>query len=131
MDNKTISFDGLENAFMALIDEFVDECVDDVNEAVVESSKVALKELRNNTPDGAGKYHDWKEYQKGWKRKTEKNPIGPNSVIIYNGKKPGLTHLLEKGHVNKDGSRAKAFPHIEEAAEKAIEDLERRLNAEL
>ena len=126
-NNKKVTLDNLENAFIAILDEFVDECEQDVNEAVVESSKVAINKLKKETPPGAGRYHDWAEYQSGWKRKSSKNTIGDVSVHIYNSKKPGLTHLLEKGHVLPDGRRTRAFPHIEDAAEAAIDDLMRRL----
>ena len=33
-----------------------------------------------------------------------------------------MTHLLEKGHANRDGGRTKAYPHIKPAEEEAVKE---------
>lgn len=127
-NNQRISVDQLDSAICEIVAEFLEDCEEDVNEAITEAGKIAVNSLKKTTPPGAGKYRDWGEYQKGWRRTTKKNVLGDVTVTIHNAKKPGLTHLLEKGHVLQDGTRARAFPHVEPAAEEAIEYLEEKLN---
>lgn len=117
--------DQLQGALNKIIDDFVVDCQLEVDKALEASAKVGKEEVKKE-PAGAGKYHDWDDYEKGWVVEKEVFAFGPH-YIIRNKKKPGLTHLLEKGHVNVDGSRARAFPHVEPAAEEAVKDLIRRL----
>lgn len=53
------------------------------------------------------------EYAKGW---THKITDSGRSVTVYNnGKNKSLTHLLEKGHLSKNGGWVPAQPHIKPA----------------
>lgn len=123
--------DKFSDAIDDIIREFIDEEQDAVNEEVRAVAMETRKELKTTTPAGAGKYNDWGEYQSGWRVKTEKDGLGDLTAIIHqpsDGGKPGLTHLLEKGHANANGhGRARAFPHIAPAAEKAFDEIKRRL----
>lgn len=124
----SIELDDLENVFYGIVEDFIDECEEDVKKAVREVGKEAAEKLKTETPAGAGRYHDWGAYQQGWTATTKATDLDSAEVIIHNTTKPGLTHLLERGHVNADGkTRAKAFKHIEPVAEEAMEDLLRRL----
>lgn len=49
-------------------------------------------------------------YDKGWKSKLVKERLSYRAYI-YNDK-PGLPHLLEKGHAKRGGGRTRAFPHV-------------------
>lgn len=51
---------------------------------------------------------------------------GAKAYRIHNKAKPGLTHLLEKGHGGPHPARA--HPHIADAAQAGVDDLERRMN---
>ena len=106
----------------------------DVSEAVEkaadEAAKVTKAELRSTSPTNKG------DYKKGWAIKKVRKQ---KSVIVYNAKFPGLTHLLEKGHVIRNGKgeygRAPAHPHMGKAADKGadvflketMDDLDKQL----
>lgn len=53
------------------------------------------------------------------------------SKIVYNREHYRLTHLLEFGHANRDGSRTKPILHIRKTEdkykEKFVEELERKI----
>ena len=66
-------------------------------------------------------------YSKGWDY-TFTSRGGELKVTVGNTTKPSLTHLLEKGHMNRDGSWTSARKHIEPAYDAAVEFLERRLH---
>lgn len=110
--------------------EILDMVSDEVREAVAEggdkASKTSKSELRKVSPDETG------DYKRGWRIKKDKKN---NDFIVYNAKKPGLTHLLENGHVvvkaNGRQSRAPAYKHMEPAEEKGIDVFEETINDEL
>lgn len=123
-DNIKVSVDGFEKALGGIISDFLEECKEDTEKALEESAKIAEEEVKKE-PAGAGKYRSWKKYSNGWTVDRVMFATGPQFVI--HNKNYRLVHLLEKGHVNVDGSRARAFPHVEPAADKAVKDLIRRL----
>lgn len=103
-----------------LIDRALDDYMTDMTEvffkAMSNAGKRAKKELNIRSPKLSG------GYAKGWAIRTKRERYGIN-VLIYNKAKPGLTHLLEKGHAMKNGGRAPAYPHISIAREIAEEYL--------
>ena len=108
---------------------------DELKKDIRDCGKLALEEVKK-PPPGAGKYHDWGDYSSGWHYRTEEK-FGIYSIRIRNTKKPGLTHLLELGHVvhtndpETDGKTwSKKFPHIAKAAAKASQELTRRIHGQ-
>lgn len=81
--------------------------------------------LRSTSPRRTG------DYASGWGVKV----LDADTFVVYNKKMPGLTHLLENGHVirNKYGTygRAPAYKHIEPAADAAQEELIAEIEARL
>lgn len=118
------------------IEKILEGYVGDVKEATNEAQDVVAKEcvqkLKNTSPKRAG---GGKHYANGWAVKRSRSLTGINAVVVYNKNKPQLTHLLEKGHVVRNGKgtygRTSAIPHIapveEFAADKLPEEIERKL----
>lgn len=128
MASSKVNLNNFLHEFDTILDDFIDEEQELVNEEIRKIGRETRKELKTTTPSGAEKYHDWTEYQSGFQTSEDRNAFGDIVVTVSNKKKPGLTHLLEEGHVNANGhGRARAFPHIAPAAEKAFEELKRRL----
>jgi hypothetical protein len=79
--------------------------------AKTEVAKNTVKHLKSTSPKLTG------DYAKGWVRKR----VG-SAEVVHNRTDYQLTHLLENGHVNRDGGRTQAYPHIRPAEEDAIEE---------
>lgn len=99
----------------------------DIQESIQEEAeKVAKKgvaELKETSPKR--KLHGGK-YAKGWRVKTNKGR-GYIDCTIHNSTNYQLTHLLEKGHLNRDGSKTKAFVHIAPVEQKCIKEYEKNV----
>ena len=92
----------------------------DVAEEITEAKNIVSKEFKTDvskdSPEKTG------SYQNGWRIKKFKN-----SNIVHNKTDYQLTHLLEHGHVNKDGGRTEARIHIRPNEEKAVKDFLKRV----
>ena len=117
----------------AMLNEYVQEVQDAIDDAAKEAAEVTARELRANSPKrekGKGKG----KYAKGWKVK-KRNEAHLVAYVVYNRSSPGLTHPLEHGHVarNQYGSygRVRAIPHIGPAADAGIQRFELAVKARL
>lgn len=53
------------------------------------------------------------------------------SKAVYNRQHYRLTHLLEFGHANRDGSRTRAIPHIRPTEDKYREKFRQELEEKI
>lgn len=94
----------------------------ELDEPVLAACKAAKK-----TAKAAGTYKDRPTargtYRSGFDYRVNKS--GKYECIGYvgNRKKPGLVHLLEKGHATMNGGRTRAFVHMKTGADKGEEVL--------
>ena len=140
-----------ENLVAALVSacqEYTDEVKETVEDGIIKIGEEAVAEVKLLSPEyeGAdrtsktGKHYHTKNkemkypkgsYKRSWKCTVEKER-GKIQVTVH-AKSPHhrLTHLLENGHLNRDGTtRSKAIPHIsvanadaEKKVDKLLEDL--------
>lgn len=104
-----------------VIEQYLSDFCEEENEHIFkclkEGGKFAKMRVKQLSPNRTG------DYANGWSMRTKRRK-GRIEVVVYNAKAPGLTHLLEKGHVvhkkNGDG-RSKPIPHISTAQEEADE----------
>lgn len=88
--------------------------LNDVSNGAEEALDTGLKSVQKSTPAKLKERSPKKsgEYASGWRAKK----LDKGAVVVYNAKQPGLTHLLENGHmiVNKKGSygRYNGVKHI-------------------
>ena len=111
-----------------ILNEYVQEVEDATKHALDSVSKEATSMLRSTSPKGP------KGYAGGWRSKK----LDPKTVVVYNGKLPGLTHLLEHGHAVKPvpkhpgkKSRVAAIKHIKPVEEWAQSEFPARVMREL
>lgn len=111
-----------EDEFAAAMAEIFGDIVAASDEAVFQCVHDALVEGRDEWRRGAKSYigkngKPWK-YGKAVTYRTLRLKHGTEGHIY--SKKPGLPHLLEKGHAKIGGGRTRAFPHVKPAAQRAF-----------
>lgn len=119
----SITIDSLATELANALSDYSEAVTEEVMKAIDEESKTAVKELKNRNPKLTG------DYAKGW---TSKNAYkGKYSKVntIHNKTDYQLTHLLEYGHVKRNGGRVAAIPHIKPVEAKAIENLTRKVES--
>ena len=112
--------------------DILDECSQDVveafDDALNRTTKESVEKLKATSDPKRG------EYSSGWRVKKERNGKITDG-IVYNAKKPGLTHLLEHGHVtrNQHGTfkRTPAHEHIQPVRDWAETELTQEIMKEL
>ena len=116
----------------AKLRDVLDEFAASETEKIVDITKEVADELVADLKDTSPRRSvSEKHYADGWKLQTEKVRGGGISAVIYNGTKPGLSHLLENGHAKVNGGRVAAIPHIKPAEDKWTQELIKRLEAKL
>ena len=118
---KKITVDQLSDEIMDALEEYKEMTDEVVQTAVDTVSKETKKIVQAGSPIKTG------GYQKGWSGKKTSAKAGQVSITVYNRKKPGLTHLLEKGHAKRGGGRVAGQPHIAPAEEYAVSELENKI----
>ena len=100
--------------FGAAVEKIIDEYADSVYKtgihSVEQATKQAQREVKANSANiGHGGYSG------GWQTQVDKSEIAATGYV-YN-RRPGLPHLLEKGHAKVNGGRTPARPHVLPAQE--------------
>lgn len=122
---KGVNVDALSSAIGDILSEYQDEVADAVNEISKEIAKEAVKKLKIESPKLSGKY------KKNWAVKEQEYYGGISNFVIHNKKEYRKTHVLEYGHMNRDGTRTEAEPHIGAVEEWVIDEMEKRVVKEL
>jgi len=112
-----------------ILEEYADEVERTSAECVRKVARAGAKTLRKVSPRLSGKY------AAGWTFKAEVRRLDA-SAVVYDGKAPGLAHLLEHGHVTRNGTgrtypRTPAHPHIAKVEEQIARDFEKQIRISL
>lgn len=122
--SSAISVSELAATVTEALKDYIDVTEEAAAKGVQQTANEVVEELRSARPSGSGEYGSWDAYNASWKRTNlKKTKHGTYSDVIHNEKHYQLAHLLEKGHALANGGRARAFPHIAPAAEKAEKQL--------
>lgn len=97
----------------AILNGYAKEIRQGLEKVKDDAAKEAVSTLKTTSPKHTGRYAaSWKVQKQGSKR------------IILNNGHGQLTHLLEKGHVLRNGGRTAAQPHIKPVETKVIREVQ-------
>ena len=112
-----IKIDGLAAAVQAELQGYSAQVAGRVKAAAKRVAKEAAGQLKQTSPNRTG------DYRKGWRSRAELVGITGDVYQVYNATDWQLTHLLENGHIGRDGKRVKPFAHIAQVEAQAIDSF--------
>lgn len=128
--SNIISPDDLAGVLAEYCREYTEEITEKVEEGIENIGIEAAREVKELSPvsDGSDKSVPKGAYRRSWTCKIEKERGKLTATVYVKGKHYRLTHLLENGHLNRDGTtRSREFPHISIANEHAQKKVEKLL----
>lgn len=126
MANKKVTMEQLPGAIKEILDQYAGEINRYLPEITEEVGNTGVKALRTS----AKQKFNGKKYAGGWKSLAERNRYGA-TVTIYNGRLPGLPHLLEHGHAKRGGGRVDGRAHIAPVEEKLVTEFEKKVEHDI
>ena len=131
MAKKTVKPINLDAVIKEALDEYGSAVFDVLKGSVKEVSEEATQKLRDTSPKKSGEYAEaWTYDEVPVKRYQTK------TVVHVEAPHYRLTHLLEKGHVSRNGTgrtfgKVKAYPHIAPVNDWANEELPKLVKRKL
>lgn len=125
-----ISPDDLAGVLAEYCREYTEDVVEKVGDGIENIGMEAAREVKELSPvsDGSDKSIPKGAYRRSWTCKIEKERGKLTATVYVKGKHYRLSHLLENGHLNRDGTtRSREFPHISIANEHAQKKVEKLL----
>lgn len=121
-----VSIDDMADEIMKGLEEYSDMGTDEIKKEVKKAGRNIRKEIMENAPVGkTGKY------SKSWSVKTLKETANSIELVVHSRNRYQLAHLLEKGHVLRQGGRVSGRPHIGPAEERGVKELEDNITRKL
>lgn len=129
-----VTVDNLAEVIGDILEEYGQDVTNITSDAVRAVAKEGVKAVRSEA-SRALHTSTPSPYLKGWTSRIEESRTGTVGVI-YNADQPGLTHLLENGHVSRNGTgrtfgRVQAYPHIAPVQKILGEQFEKKLKVKL
>lgn len=118
----------IEKQISELFEEYGEEVKEKINQIAEEVADETVAELKKTSPVAKVKGG---KYRRGWKKSKEVSLNGNYTFKVHNTQYR-LTHLLENGHLTRDGqTRYKGVKHIQPAEEKAVNSFLRKVEEKL
>ena len=124
---KLKTVEGLASAIHEILGAYADDVNEVTKEAVVAVTKAGVSTLKG---ESKRKFNGSGNYASGWTSRVETNRLSSQG-ILYNGKLPGLPHLLEHGHAKRGGGRVSGRVHIAPVEEQLTAAFKRKLEENL
>ena len=114
--NKVTKIQGIAGEIQKALQAYAHDVAENITIAKDDVSKDFKTNVTKDSPVETG------SYEKGWRIKKFKK-----SNIVHNKTDYQLTHLLEHGHVKRNGGRTDERIHIRPNEEKAVKDFLKRV----
>ena len=118
------SFENLPEEVKKTLDTYNQNITTELNKAFKELADQAADELKQGKP-----YHNRTgQYAADFavtNRKGSTSIAGAETYTVYNKKHYQITHLLEFGHLTRNGKRAAAYPHWQTALDNINKNIDR------
>ena len=120
-----VTLESLPDAIAKVLEDYSEDTIRATHEVVKKVAADGAKAINSSASGAVG----GKKYKRSWKARSENSRIGASAVIY--SQMPGLPHLLEHGHANRDGGRTAGRVHIAPVADTINESLVKGLEAKL
>lgn len=120
-----MKIDGLSDAVSKALAEYSEDVTESIKNHSKDIAKKYAKELKKTSPKLTG------DYSKGWRVKETANGRYKEINTIHNKTEYPLTHLLEHGHIGRDGKRVQPVPHIAAVEEKAVNEFLKKVQEDI
>lgn len=127
MARRRMGIDGLSDALEQILAQYgadVEESNAEIVQKTAQRAARALREESKKTFGGSGRY------AKGWTSETRKGRLRAEATV-YNKTAPGLAHLLEHGHANRNGGRTPGRSHIAPVEEAIVTAFQKEVEDSL
>lgn len=125
--SKRIPIDRLSAEVEKILEDYGENVQQNLGEIVKAMSKKGAQTLRSQSKGTFGGKGD---YAKGWTSKADTGRLSAQGTI-YNQDLPGLPHLLEHGHANRNGGRTAGRAHIAPVEQTLIKEFESKVKSKL
>lgn len=110
-----------------ILEEYGDDIAQNIEEVTTQIGKKAAQAVKKSAQNVV----NGKEYASGWTSEVEKTRLS-TTATVYNKKLAGLAHLLEHGHVIRNGTgrtygTTKEYVHIEPVEQEVVEEYEKEI----
>jgi len=114
----------LSKELKAAMSESCKAAQEDLRQSIERAGKAAAKRLKT-----AGSFKNRTGgYRKSWTTSTDEDSTSITVVVHSKAPHYRRAHLLENGHLSRDGrTRVRAYPHLDEAEQAAVQEIEREL----
>ena len=122
---QKVDISKIDTAIMKALDKYAEDLQGNLDTITKSVARAGARELQQKSASA----FKGEKYQKGWKVQINNSRTG-TTATIYN-QRPGLPHLLEKGHAKRNGGRVEGRPHIAPVEEELIDKFQKEIVAKL
>lgn len=112
------SLDSFSETILKELETYSQDVTEEIKTECKRIAKECVEEVKTLSPSRTG------QYRSGWKAKKVYEDDDDIRCVVYNSKKPQLTHLIENGYLTNNGSvRVEGRPHISVVEKNAISKM--------
>ena len=118
---RPVTPDRLASEIQNILDEYSDDLKENIGEVMGKVGRKGVQMLQSTSPKAEKSQYSG-TYAKGWKLSVENHRNLTHNAVIYNVH-AGMPHLLEYGHLMRNGKRSKAHPHIQQVEDTLLQEF--------